>query len=252
MTIRILVADDHAHVRAGLCGLLDAEPDMHVVGTAENGQEAHTLAASLKPDVLLLDMHMPVADGVAVACLLRQHQPALQILGFSEHMQKKYVLGVLACGAAGYLTKEDPLECVVWAVRQAAGGQKAILSPRVVQHIRSASESVPTPASLTLPDAMLLRLMAAGYTDTEIASTVQASAPAVGARLHHLFDMLALGTRYDAIAWVWKTTLLVPERPHPAPGTCGAFNLLAGLMPALPGASQKPPPVRRKAHRLSA
>jgi DNA-binding NarL/FixJ family response regulator len=129
-TTRVVLADDHLLVRTCLRQLLQDAPDIEVVGEAGNGLEAIQVVKQLNPDVLLLDMEMPVMDGVAVASNLQTSQPEVRILALSAYDDRQYVVELFAHGAAGYLTKDEAAECVIDAIRKVAQGETGWISQR--------------------------------------------------------------------------------------------------------------------------
>jgi len=122
MAIRIAIADDHPAVLAGIRAALEQSPDVEVVGQSTRGDEALSLIRSLRPDVALLDCWLPGLDGPAVAQTIRKEGLPTRVLALSAYTDDKYVHGMLAAGACGYLLKEEVLETVVEAVRAVAGG----------------------------------------------------------------------------------------------------------------------------------
>jgi DNA-binding NarL/FixJ family response regulator len=146
--IRILIADDNELVRRGLADLLSAEPDIEVCGTAETGEAAVELAETCAPDVVLLDLTMPGAGGIAAAAMIRRTAPQVRVLVVSCHDDVDHVRGALGAGALGYILKDARAAEVVGAVRAVSRGE-ACLSPdaaRAVQHPPSAVVSAPPTA----------------------------------------------------------------------------------------------------------
>jgi DNA-binding NarL/FixJ family response regulator len=130
-SIRVVLADDHPLIRAGIRSVLHKTSDIRVVGEADNGYEALALVHSLSPDVLLLDMEMPGMKGIEVAEELEAAGSPVPILVLSAYEEKQFILGVLATGAAGYLTKEEIPERIIQAVRGIAKGETGWISPKV-------------------------------------------------------------------------------------------------------------------------
>lgn len=129
--IRVVLADDHPLIRAGIRNVLHKTSDIRVVGEANNGYEALELVHTLTPDILLLDMEMPGMKGIEVAEELEAAGSQVPILILSAYEEKQFILGVLATGAAGYLTKEEVPEKIIQAVRGIAGGETGWVSPKI-------------------------------------------------------------------------------------------------------------------------
>jgi DNA-binding NarL/FixJ family response regulator len=135
-TIRVVLADDHPLMRRGICSMLNRTEDIEVVGEARNGYEALSMVHELDPDVLLLDMEMPGLPGMEVAKELEAAGSGVPILALSAHEDKQYILGILATGAAGYLTKEELPETIVRAVRGVAKGENGWVSRKIAEYLR--------------------------------------------------------------------------------------------------------------------
>ena len=134
-TIRVVVADDHAVMRMGIVNLFNRQPDIEVIGEAKNGKEALELIQETSPDIIVLDMQMPIMDGVEVAMALRKMNSPVKILAFSAFDEKYYIISLLELGAAGYLTKDEDPSMLVKAVRGIASGERGWLSPSVADAI---------------------------------------------------------------------------------------------------------------------
>ncbi|HEX6304472.1 MAG TPA: response regulator transcription factor [Anaerolineales bacterium] len=140
MVIRVLLADDHPMLRRGMRALLEKAGDIEVVGEAADGREALELVDELPADVLLLDVEMPEMDGMQVAREINKNEIPVRILALSAYDDNQYVLGMLACGAAGYLTKDEAPGLVVTAIRRVAAGEEGWLSRRVYDRISSSTD----------------------------------------------------------------------------------------------------------------
>ena len=137
--IQVVIADDHALMRMGLRNLLNRYPDINVVGEAENGAKALETIEETHPDVLILDMQMPVMDGVEVALRLTKAQSPVKILAFSAFDDKYYILSLLEMGASGYIVKDEDPSLLVEAIRRTAAGETGWLSPRAAARIGNQS-----------------------------------------------------------------------------------------------------------------
>ena len=134
MMIKIIIADDHPVVRSGLRALLSSQSDFEIVGEANNGEEAARLAISLVPDLILMDLQMPILDGIAATKRIRDKLPKANILVLTTYEADADILLALEAGAMGYLLKDTPPEQLFQAVRNAASGEMA-LAPRVAQKL---------------------------------------------------------------------------------------------------------------------
>ncbi len=136
--IRVAIADDHTLMRIGLRNLLNRTPGIKVVGEAENGEKALEMVERTQPDILILDMQMPVLDGVAVAKKLKKALSPVKILAFSAFDDKYYILSLLELGAAGYLVKDEDPSVLVDAIKRTAAGETGWVSPRLAGNFSSA------------------------------------------------------------------------------------------------------------------
>jgi two-component system, NarL family, response regulator DegU len=139
-TIRVVLADDHPLMRKGICSMLQKTEDIEVVGQAKDGYEALSLVHDLDPDVLLLDMEMPGLQGMEVAKELKAAGSGVPILALSAYEDKHYILGILATGAAGYLTKEELPQTIVRAIRGVAKGEYGWVSGKVAEYLQNWQE----------------------------------------------------------------------------------------------------------------
>lgn len=194
MTIRVLLADDHALMREGLRALLTATSDIEVVGEVRTGREAEQQAVLLNPCVVLMDIAMPDLNGIEAARLIHARSPAVRIMMLSMHATAEYVYRAFEAGACGYLLKEAAAEEVITAVRTVHGGGR-YLSPAL-------AESVPDPATgyargpvdrLSTRERQVLQLVVEGRTSNEIASMINLSPKSVDTYRSRL--MLKLGVR---------------------------------------------------------
>ena len=198
--IRVVIVDDHAVVRSGLKLLLDAEEDIEVVGEAGNLQEAVFRTRALKPDVVLMDVVMPGASGIEATSEVLKEHPAARVLVLSMQDDPTYVREAFAAGASGYVLKEAADEEVVGAIRDVAGGGRYVhpaLGARLVAadaEERARSEADP----LTEREREVLRLLALGHTNQEIAKSLFLSVRTVETHRAHIMQKLRLSTRASA------------------------------------------------------
>jgi DNA-binding NarL/FixJ family response regulator len=205
-TLRILLADDHNVVRAGLKALIDAQPDMAVVGEASDGAEVLALAHSYRPDVVVMDLSMPKLNGVEATQQLRELRPEVAVLVLSVHEDATYLRRVLAVGATGYVLKQSAAESLITAIRQVAAGA-VYLDPALgdlLMHTiggngkdRAAGE----PSALSDREAVVLRLIAQGYSNKEIAARLDLSVKTVETYKARAMEKLGLGSRVEIVRY---------------------------------------------------
>lgn len=208
--IRILIADDHAIVREGLAAIIAMQADMELVGEAEHGRVALTLAQTLQPDVILLDMMMPELDGLAVIQKLHPLLPATRILVLTSFADDQRVFPAIKSGALGYLLKDTPREQLLQAIRDVAQGQ-AHLHPRialkVMQELSSPTDLPPTPDPLTERELSVLRLIARGLSNQEIAAELTIHERTVAKYVSNILDKLHLANRTQAALYALREGL---------------------------------------------
>lgn len=218
--VRILLADDHAVLRAGLKALLNAEPDLAVVGEAANGAEAVREAGRLHPDVVLMDITMPGTDGLAATRLIRQQLPAVRVLVLTMHDNEEYLFKVLEAGGAGYVTKRAADTELIDAIRAVHRGD-AFLHPSAAKRLIDdylgrvgAGEEAESYARLTQREREVLRLIADGYTNQEIADQLIISVKTVETHRAHVLEKLGLRTRAELVRYA-RQKGLISTGPYP-------------------------------------
>lgn len=218
--IRILIADDQALIRAGLATLLASQPGLAVAGQAADGREAVRLARELRPDVVLMDIRMPVLDGLAATreLLAGGGLDPVRVVILTTYDLDEYVYEALRAGACGFLLKHAPPEELLLGVRAAADGG-ALLSPAVTRRLlaefaRRPAVTVP-PAGLdrlTAREREVLGLVVRGRTNAEIASELVVSLSTVKTHLGHVLDKLGLRDRVHAVVYGYEHGLVAPGR----------------------------------------
>ncbi len=206
-TIRIVLADDHPIVRDGVRLLLERDPALVVVGEVGDGAGALRLVAELAPDVLVLDMALPDMDGMEVARRLRESGAPVRVLGLSAHDDEAYITGLLATGAAGYLTKDEARERIVEAVRGVARGETGWLSRRVAARLHQRALTT-RETTLTDRDRQLLAHLAAGRGNAEIAATLHLGEQTVRNYLSIIYEKIGVSSRTAAVRWARERELL--------------------------------------------
>ena len=220
MTIRVLIADDQPRMRTGFRMILDAEPDLEVVGEAADGAEAVRLAAGARADVVLMDVRMPGMDGIEATRRLAGDgvQDPVRVLILTTFDLDEYVLSALRAGASGFLLKDVPPEDLVDAIKVVAAGD-ALLAPSVTRRLldRFAS-SLPDPAAarpaaldtLTARELEVLGLVARGMSNAEIAEHLVVSETTVKTHVGRLLFKLDLRDRVQAVVLAYETGIVRP------------------------------------------
>jgi DNA-binding NarL/FixJ family response regulator len=210
MTVRLLIADDHAVVRAGLKSLLADVRDIEIVAEAADGEEAIRLARRHRPEVVLLDVRMPGADGLAVLGQLRTELPAGAVVMFSSYDNPTYVARAVALGAAGYLVKNASREEIIAAIRRAATGE-ALWSREGLRRVTGALSTPRVSAELDAPltkrESEVLKQLALGLSNKEIAQALEISYETVKEHVQHILRKLAVADRTQAAVWAVRKGL---------------------------------------------
>lgn len=215
--ITVLIADDHPVVRSGIRSMLEEAPDVTVVGEASGGEEAIALVQSLRPDVLLLDMEMGTLSGVEVARRLQGSGSPVRILALSAYTSEHYIFGLLAAGAAGYLTKAEAPRVILDAVRGVARGEEGWLSRKAMAQVMRRSRggdepdaegSGPRLDTLSDRERQVLRLIAAGHPNDEIAATIHIAVGTVKNHVTNIYSKLGVRSRAEAVALAWQSGLM--------------------------------------------
>jgi DNA-binding NarL/FixJ family response regulator len=204
--IRVLIADDHPVVRAGLQGMLASQPDFELVGEAATGKEAVTLAAQLRPDVVLMDLRMAEMDGAAATAQIQTQQPKTPVLVLTTYDTNADILRAIDAGATGYLLKDTPRDELFAAIRSVAQG-KAVLAPTVATRLLRQRQT-PAGEALSARELEVLSLVARGASNKEIARSLHLSEATVKSHLIHLFGKLGVTDRTAAVTVALERGLL--------------------------------------------
>ena len=195
--IHLVIADDHLVVRDGLRGMLESQPDFEVVGEAPNGEEAVHLVNSLKPEVVLMDLRMPVMDGVTAIRQIKDSQPDVQVLVLTTYDSDADILPAIEAGATGYLLKDISREELYSAVRATASGD-SVLAPGVAARLIGRMRA-PAEEKLSSRELEVLQLVAEGDSNSEIAGRLHISQATVKSHLIHIFGKLGVSDRTAAV-----------------------------------------------------
>lgn len=206
MMIKIIIADDHPVVRSGLRALLSSQPDFEIVGDAENGEAAAKLAFSLTPDLILMDLQMPILDGLGAIKLIRDKLPKANILVLTTYETDADILPALEAGAIGYLLKDTPPEQLFQAVRNAANGEMT-LAPRVAQKLTQRLTN-PSKNILSSREIEVLELAAQGNPNKAIAKKLFITEATVKSHFVHIFSKLGVTDRTGAVTEAVKKKII--------------------------------------------
>jgi len=205
--IRVLVADDHALIREGVKAILELQPDIEVVGEARDGVEAVTLAQTLKPDVILLDLMMPRQDGLAAIREIVAATPEVRILVLTSFANDDRVFPAIKSGALGYLLKDTPRDQLIQAIRDVAQG-RAFLHPTIalkVMHEINQPPALPaTTSPLTERELETLRLIAQGMSNQEIAAKLVVQERTIAKYVSAILEKLHLANRTQAALYALR------------------------------------------------
>jgi DNA-binding NarL/FixJ family response regulator len=227
MPIRVVVVEDHRVVRRGLVLVLEQDSELEVVGEASNGAEAVQLAHDLQPDVVLMDIIMPVLDGIAATSAIRRDLPSIQVLALTSALGDHSAVDAVRAGAVGYLLKDATPEEVCQAVKSAAGGTPQLAPGAAAQLMRELSAPVhpagsdaagdpASPQPLTEREVTVLQLLGQGKSNGEIAAALAIGESTVKSHVHHVLTKLGLQSRTQAALYAAEHD---PSGPHRPDGT---------------------------------
>jgi DNA-binding NarL/FixJ family response regulator len=225
----VLIADDQALVRVGLRKILEFEPDTEVVGEAGDGEDAVRQAVRLRPDVVLMDIRMPVLDGIEATRRIVRAQPAARVLILTTFGLDAYVYEALRAGASGFLLKDAPPEEIVAGVRIVARGE-ALLAPAVTRSVieEFARREPPRPlqqpralAELTAREREVLDLLLRGLSNPEICAELVISDATAKTHVARILMKLGVADRVHAVIWAYENGVVIPGGTGPGAGGAG-------------------------------
>ena len=208
--VRVLIVDDHAIVRKGIRALLSEADGFEVVGEADNGQEAVLRAEECSPDVILMDLLMPVMDGIEATRQITSRRPEARVLVLTSFAADNKVFPAIKAGASGYLLKDSSPDELVRAIRQVHRGEPSLhptIARKLLQEVARPAEPQPAPEALTAREMEVLRLIAQGLSNQEIADRLVVSEPTVRAHVSRILGKLHLASRTQAALYAVREGL---------------------------------------------
>lgn len=212
MKIKVIIADDHQLFREGLINLLRSATNIEVIAQAENGQDAIDKAKHYKPDVLLVDIAMPVLNGIEATRILKEEMPELKIIAVSMHTDKQYVRGMLEAGADGYLLKNCTYRQLTDAISSAYEGKK-FLSEDITEivingYLNGSGEESDSYSQLSEREKEIFKLFAEGKSTREIGDELFISVKTVGTHKQNILEKLEIKTNSDIVKYALKKGLI--------------------------------------------
>lgn len=212
MSIRILLVDDHAVVRQGLRMFLGLDPELDIIGEAADGAEALRMAHALKPDVVLMDLVMPVMDGISAIGAIRRELPDTEVIALTSVLEDEKVIGAVRAGAIGYLLKDTQAEELCRAIKAAAAGQVQ-LSPQAAARLMREVKAPESPETLTERETDVLRLLARGRSNKEIGQALVIGEKTVKTHVSNILAKLSVPSRTQAALYAVRIGLVSAGDP---------------------------------------
>jgi len=214
MTVRVLITDDHKVVRRGLRGFLELDPELEVVGEASNGEEAVRMSHELSPDVVLMDLLMPVMDGIEATGEIRRWMPEVEVVALTSVLEDAAVTGAIKAGAIGYLLKTTEADELCEAIKAAAAGQVR-LAPEAAARLMREVRAPASPDALTEPltgrETDVLKLIARGRANKQIARELFVATSTVKTHVNNLYRKLGVSSRTQAALYAARVGLVPTE-----------------------------------------
>jgi two-component system, NarL family, response regulator LiaR len=208
--IRTLITDDHKVVRRGLRGFLELDSGLEVVGEASNGEEAIEMALRLKPDVVLMDLLMPVMDGIEATRGIRLRLPEVEVVALTSVLEDASVTGAIKAGAIGYLLKTTEADELCEAIRAAAAGQVR-LAPEAAARLMREVRAPESPEALTKREAEVLKLVARGKANKQVARELFIDEKTVKSHVHSILSKLNVKSRTQAALYAVRVGLVAVD-----------------------------------------
>jgi NarL family two-component system response regulator LiaR len=215
MAIRIVIADDHSVVRRGLRMFLKLDPELVVVGEAANGAEAVRLARQLQPDIVLMDLLMPVMDGITATATIRRELPETEVLALTSVLENASVVGAVRAGAIGYLLKDTDADALCRAVKAAAAGQVQ-LTPQAAAQLMQVVKTPESPEALTERETEVLQLLAQGQANKQIGHSLNIVEKTVKVHVSNILSKLGVQSRTQATLYAIRIGLVSATAPDTA------------------------------------
>lgn len=214
MAIRVLIADDHGVVREGLRRFLRRDPELSVIGEASNGAEAVERAHELHPDVVLMDLLMPVMDGIKATAAIRKQLPETEVVALTSVLESGAVVGAVKAGAIGYLLKDIQAIELRRAIKAAAAGQVQLTAQAATYLLREV-QTPEAPEALTERERQVLRLLVQGQANKDIAHALQIAEETVKTHVKHILAKLGVQSRTQAVLSAMRLGLVSTEPGNP-------------------------------------
>jgi two-component system, NarL family, response regulator LiaR len=207
LAVRVLITDDHGVVRQGLRMFLSLDPELEVVGEAANGEEALKMARDLSPDVVLMDLVMPVMDGIAATGAIRSELPDVEVIALTSVLEDASVTGAVKAGAIGYLMKDTEAEELGRAIKAAAEG-RVHLAPEAAARLMREVRTPESPETLTERETEVLQLLARGKANKQIATSLHVTEKTVKAHVSSILAKLGVQSRTQAALYAVRAGLV--------------------------------------------
>ncbi len=215
MPIKILIADDHQLFREGLMNLLADSSKIEVIAQAENGKEAIDKARKLNPDIVIMDIGMPVMNGVEATEILKKELPKIKVVAISMHSDKHFIKGMLEAGATGYLSKSCTYNQLIKAINAVYSGKKYLsdkITDVIIHDYLGKKEDIPSNGTkLSERESEILKLFAEGKTSREISELLFISIKTVGTHKQHILEKLELKSITDIVKYALKNGIISLE-----------------------------------------